>query len=126
MKRWKCTVCGYIHTGDAPPDKCPVCGAGPDKFVEVVGEAGKEVASSGLLSKLGDRISKQHLHPIAVHFPNGVIPVCVLFVLLALALDNDTVAKAAFYNLIFVLAALPLVLLFGIVDWKKRYEGKMA
>ena len=24
--RWICTVCGYVHTGDAPPDNCPQCG----------------------------------------------------------------------------------------------------
>jgi len=24
---WKCTVCGYIHEGDQPPETCPVCGA---------------------------------------------------------------------------------------------------
>jgi hypothetical protein len=23
--RWICTVCGYVHTGDAPPEACPVC-----------------------------------------------------------------------------------------------------
>lgn len=33
MKKWKCTVCDYIHTGDAPPDICPVCGVGAEKFV---------------------------------------------------------------------------------------------
>ncbi len=35
LKKWKCTECGYIHTGTEPPDVCPVCGAGRDKFVEV-------------------------------------------------------------------------------------------
>lgn len=35
MKRWRCTVCGYIHTGDSPPEKCPNCGAPREKFVEV-------------------------------------------------------------------------------------------
>ena len=24
--RWICTVCGYVHTGDEPPEKCPTCG----------------------------------------------------------------------------------------------------
>ena len=38
MKKWKCTVCGYVHTGDEPPDKCPVCGADRSKFVELVEE----------------------------------------------------------------------------------------
>lgn len=35
MKRFKCTVCGYIHEGNEPPDVCPVCGAPRDKFVEI-------------------------------------------------------------------------------------------
>ena len=35
MKKWKCLVCGYIHTGDEPPEKCPVCGAPKSQFVEV-------------------------------------------------------------------------------------------
>lgn len=34
MKKWVCTVCGYVHEGDAPPDKCPQCGATADKFKE--------------------------------------------------------------------------------------------
>ncbi|MEI6126475.1 MAG: hypothetical protein WCQ99_07980 [Pseudomonadota bacterium] len=25
MKKWRCTSCGYIHTGENPPDQCPVC-----------------------------------------------------------------------------------------------------
>ena len=39
MKKWKCTVCGYVHTGDEPPEKCPVCGADRSKFVELAEEA---------------------------------------------------------------------------------------
>ena len=35
MKAWKCTVCNYIHKAETPPAKCPVCGAGRDKFVEI-------------------------------------------------------------------------------------------
>lgn len=33
MKKWKCKVCGYIHIGDAPPEKCPKCGVGSNKFI---------------------------------------------------------------------------------------------
>jgi len=29
---WLCTVCGYVHEGDAPPECCPVCGATSDLF----------------------------------------------------------------------------------------------
>lgn len=35
MKKWKCTVCGYIHTGDEPPEICPVCGAPKSMFIDV-------------------------------------------------------------------------------------------
>ena len=35
MKKWKCSVCGYVHTGEEPPDTCPVCGAPKEKFVLV-------------------------------------------------------------------------------------------
>ena len=37
LKRWKCTECGYIHTGTQPPDVCPICGADRGKFVEYSG-----------------------------------------------------------------------------------------
>lgn len=30
--KWICTVCGYIHTGDTPPEKCPLCGVPSDRF----------------------------------------------------------------------------------------------
>lgn len=33
MKKWKCTVCGYIHNGETPPEVCPVCGATKDRFI---------------------------------------------------------------------------------------------
>ncbi|MBU3127370.1 NADH peroxidase [Clostridium tagluense] len=33
MKKFVCTICGYVHEGDSAPDVCPVCGAKTDKFV---------------------------------------------------------------------------------------------
>ena len=38
MKKFVCSVCGYVHEGDTPPEKCPVCGVSADKFVEQSGE----------------------------------------------------------------------------------------
>jgi len=35
MSKWVCKVCGYVHEGDVPPEKCPVCGVGPEKFEKV-------------------------------------------------------------------------------------------
>jgi len=40
MKKWVCTICGYVHTGDQPPAKCPPCGAPAEKFKEQVANAG--------------------------------------------------------------------------------------
>ncbi len=36
MKKFRCTVCGYIHEGDAAPEKCPMCGVPASKFEEMV------------------------------------------------------------------------------------------
>lgn len=32
MKKWRCTVCGYVYEGETPPEKCPNCGAPKEKF----------------------------------------------------------------------------------------------
>lgn len=34
MKKFVCSVCGYVYEGEKAPEKCPVCGAPSDKFVE--------------------------------------------------------------------------------------------
>ena len=38
MKKWVCTVCGYVHEGDTPPDNCPICKAPAEKFKEQAGD----------------------------------------------------------------------------------------
>lgn len=35
MAKFVCSVCGYVHEGDAAPEKCPLCGVGADKFNKV-------------------------------------------------------------------------------------------
>ncbi len=32
MAKWVCSVCGYTHEGDTPPEKCPQCGVPAEKF----------------------------------------------------------------------------------------------
>ncbi len=34
MKKFVCGVCGYVHEGNEPPEKCPQCGAPKEKFSE--------------------------------------------------------------------------------------------
>ena len=38
MKKFVCTVCGYVHEGDAPPAQCPICKAPAEKFTEQTGD----------------------------------------------------------------------------------------
>ena len=33
--KWRCTVCGYVHIGDEPPEVCPICNAPKDKFEKI-------------------------------------------------------------------------------------------
>jgi len=49
MSKWVCSVCGYVHTGDTPPQKCPVCGAPASKFKK---QDGKNDLKNGLLDCL--------------------------------------------------------------------------
>ena len=38
MAKYVCSVCGYVHEGDAPPAQCPQCKAPASKFVKQSGE----------------------------------------------------------------------------------------
>lgn len=35
MKKFVCTVCGYVHYGEEPPAVCPKCKQPKEKFKEV-------------------------------------------------------------------------------------------
>lgn len=135
MKKWKCTVCGYIHEGDEPPDKCPVCGADKSKFEELPPEEDKAAdqqieapeppaaAPSSLVDTALNLMVKHHAHPISVHVPNGVVPISVIFIVLAVMFNFISLAQAAFYNLTFVLLSMPLVLFTGYNEWQRKYGG---
>jgi len=142
MKKWKCSVCGYIHEGNEPPEKCPLCGADRDKFVEIgsseensdevtqIVTEKAEVPGTApsqeqltLFEKASDLLVKNHLHPISVHTPNGIIPVAVLLLVLGMLTSSQGLANAAYYNMIAVLLSMPLVIFTGYVTWQKKYKG---
>lgn len=151
MKNWECTVCGYIHEGEEPPEICPVCGADRSKFVEIVTEEKAEEKTTAKIDPIEletetktldaegktldppskhDRIyqlmAKHHVHPISVHIPNGLLPVSVLFIFLAVIFKFTGLSQAAFYNLIFVVFTMPLVLFSGVIVWQKKYNSAMT
>lgn len=170
MRKWKCTVCGYIHIGDEPPDKCPVCGAPKSRFVEVsepetetpkpepaqvpevpfdslestasdaaaesdtpetVAEAEEPAETlphfaDSRYRRLFETMTKYHVHPIAVHIPNGLLPVTVAFIFLSALFTIKGMATAGVYNMAVVAIAMPLVLFSGWVDWKNRFNGALT
>jgi rubredoxin/uncharacterized membrane protein len=145
MKRWKCTVCGYIHEGDEPPEKCPICGADRSKFIEIDSvetaetetdfkdqeeeetQPGSETeATVTKMDPLFNLMLRHHVHPILVHIPNGVLPVSVVFIVLAAIFTSSSLSQAAFYNLVFVILTMPMVLFSGYIEWQKKYGGTMT
>lgn len=34
MKKFVCSICGYVHEGDSAPESCPQCKAPASKFIE--------------------------------------------------------------------------------------------
>ena len=70
-----------------------------------------------------EQIQVHHLHPISVHFPNGIIPVCVAFIVLSIILGSKSLSDAYLYNLIFVFLSMPVVLFSGYVEWKNKFKG---
>ena len=56
---WKCSVCGMIVEGEAPPAVCPKCGAPAEKFVALSEEEAKKVYDS-------DKTNDIHMQIIAL------------------------------------------------------------
>ncbi len=134
VKKWECTVCGYIHEGETPPDECPVCGVGPEFFKEVVEKEEKTLTQAVLEpdsaaekpsqpSFFRKMVMKHHLHPIAVHTPNGVLPLALIFLAIATLFGVTSFEQAAFYSLVFTLINMPFVIITGIIVWQDRYQG---
>lgn len=52
MKKWECSVCGYVHTGEEAPERCPKCGAPKDKFVQLAPEKAELIEKSARTNSL--------------------------------------------------------------------------
>lgn len=49
---WKCSVCGYVHDGENPPESCPKCGAPKEKFEKISEEASRLIERSRFSNSL--------------------------------------------------------------------------
>lgn len=124
-RQWKCAACGYVHKGTVLPDSCPLCGVAKEQFIEAGSAASSSVAmkTPQAQSFVARMIQKHHLHPILVHFPNGILPLAVCFSLLALLGCGDSFDVAAYYNMVAVLLTLPMVGYSGYIEWAGRYRS---
>ena len=52
MKKYVCTICGYVHYGEQPPSVCPVCKQPASKFKEVPNDRAPKKESSSWLDKI--------------------------------------------------------------------------
>ncbi|HBT96268.1 MAG TPA: hypothetical protein DEB25_00745 [Desulfobulbaceae bacterium] len=136
-KRWRCLVCGHVHVGETPPEKCPVCKAPTAQFVELDEKgtpihkdaAAMPMEKPGIIARI---LLALHVHPVLAHFPCGIIPMAVLFIAGSIFLRSGTsnfinyapyLDYATFCSLIFILIPLLLVFASGFLEWKKRYHG---
>lgn len=59
MKKWRCSVCGYIHDGDNAPDACPKCSAAREKFALL------DEAAAGAVQR-SRRTNMQHIRLVSL------------------------------------------------------------
>jgi len=49
--RWKCTIFGYIHEGNEPPDVCHICGSDRSKFIAIDEKMAGMLVNSGSVKR---------------------------------------------------------------------------
>ena len=102
-----------------------MCGADRSKFI-ALGDAGDKPAveipdastapGHPAASRLApyrrwiDLAIDNHAHPIAVHIPNGVLPI----------------GQAGVYNMGFIFLSMPVVLFTGHLHWQFKFGGRMT
>jgi rubredoxin/uncharacterized membrane protein len=132
MKVWQCTVCKYIHKGEKPPERCPICNVPASKFKEItktplgkktLEQSDEKTTEESFSEKIFFLLIKHHAHPVSVHTPNGILPAAVVLFIAAWIFSYDILAKAAFVNMIFVIIALPFVIFTGVLEWQRKYNS---
>ena len=116
MKKYvRCKVCGYVMEESELKDLCPACGLPKTVFEPYTKK----------ISPQRKFILDQHIHPIAIHFPQVLIMLIVFMPLLSLIVSDPwraeflIIAKWSIYVLpITVLGGF----LTGLLDGKLRFK----
>lgn len=133
-KTWRCTVCGYLHKGDQPPETCPLCHADASKF-ELVSDPKVDVAEptrkidklkAGGLALIEEMKAAFVPHAISAHFPTALLPTSFLFLLIYFVSSKTSFETALFYLLLVAVLSVPPTFATGFLDWKKNYAGELS
>ena len=61
MKKFVCSVCGYVYEGEEAPKECPVCHQPGEKFQEEAGETVSDIDLSSGETETKDNIMQMEL-----------------------------------------------------------------
>ena len=83
MKKFVCSVCGYVHEGDSAPEQCPICKVGADKFKEQSGEkswAAEHIVgvAKGVDQRIIDSLVDEEISIGDYVVTGGEIPACIV------------------------------------------------
>lgn len=65
MKKWVCKICGYVYTGETPPEFCPQCKAPASKFEE---QAQGECTEVGMYLAMSRQAAREGYPEIAEYY----------------------------------------------------------
>ena len=75
---------------------------------------------------MAERVNAPHLHPILVHFPQGLFPVAFASFCLYVVTGVREFESGAFVMALFGLLAAPVTTATGFFDWWNRYQAYMT
>jgi len=79
------------------------------------------------LPSLREKIKNRdiHFHSLLIHFTNGLYPVAVFFMLLALITGKESFRLTYFYIITLATVSVPFSYLTGILHWRKKFQSMM-
>ena len=95
MAKWRCSVCGYIHEGDAAPEKCPQCGVPGEKFVKLEEAAAQEWAAEHVIG-VGKGVDERVIEGLKANF-NGECTEVGMYLAMARAAHREGYPEIGLY-----------------------------
>lgn len=68
MKKFVCSICGYVYEGETAPEKCPQCNAPASKFNEVKEDGGLQFACEHIVGIAKDVEDKDIIEGLNQNF----------------------------------------------------------